>query len=160
MSTAVRRRTPTQRATDASRRVAQLLGLEDQKLAGIALMEVAAEQVERSQALHSEIRSTYRELAASTRIRSTSSTVPQQELVPLRRIETHEINIAAPLDPYFLLDLYGPRQLAAALSRYSKKKLLEGVQKVQSRHPDARPRPKSTNAQLVGFIVEHVVGPV
>lgn len=30
------------------------------------------------------------------------------DLVPIRRIEGREIDPAAPLDPYFLLDLYGP----------------------------------------------------
>jgi hypothetical protein len=156
MSTATRSRTASQRATDAAKRVAAQLGLEDVKLVTAALLEVAADIVENDATARSDVKSIYQELVVSTQARPPKVVQPAVELVPLRRIEAHEINIAAPLNPYFLLELYGPNQLSAALNRYPKKKLLEGVEAVQKRHPNAKPRAKSTSAQLVEFIVQQV----
>lgn len=157
MSTALRPRTPTQRGSDAVKRVAAQLGLDDVKLVTAALLIVAADIVEHAPHIRDEVQKEYRELAASARARPPKVSEPEVELVPLRRIEAHEINIAAPLDPHFLLNLYGSHQLAAALRRYPKKKLLDAVAQVQRHHPNAKPKAKATNAQLVEFIVEHVV---
>ncbi|HEX2347982.1 MAG TPA: hypothetical protein VHI51_06040, partial [Ktedonobacterales bacterium] len=61
------------------------------------------------------------------------------DLKPIKSMEGRFRDPAAPVDPYFLLELYGPDQLALALSRYTAPRLREGVKAVQARHPGTKP---------------------
>jgi hypothetical protein len=83
--------------------------------------------------------------------------LPRKELVPIKEIPGHEINIARALDPYFLLELYGAHQLRDALAEQTTANLREAVALVKERNKGSQPRGR-TAAAIIDYIVEHVVG--
>jgi hypothetical protein len=163
MSTAIetRKRTPTQRVTDAAQQVATTLGLDDQKRVSAALAEAAAEAVRRDSLFAARVRLLYQEMAPApstrrpTRGRGTRA-APDVELVPIKQVNKF-INPAAAPDPYFLLELYGAKQLPLALQRYTVARLREAVELVQQRNPGTKPSGK-TRQHLIDYIVERVSG--
>jgi hypothetical protein len=162
MSTVVegtRRLTPTQRVTEAAQQVASTLGLEDQKRVSAALAEAAAEAVRRDSLFAARVRILYKEMtpAPATRRATAGGTraAPDVELVPIKQVEGWFLNPGAPPDPYFLLELYGPKQLPLALQRYTVARLREAVELVQQRNPGTGPRGKTRQA-LIDYIVAHV----
>lgn len=155
--------TVTQRTAEATREVAETLGLQDLKRVAAALSEAAAEGVRKNTAFAAHVRKLYEEMApkpaaTSTRKRSQAKTsAPDIELIPIKQVEGI-LNPAAPPDPYFLVDLYGPHQLRLALTRYTPARIREAVAPVKSRSGGARPSGTSRQA-LIDYIVEHVAGP-
>jgi hypothetical protein len=166
MSTVVdgtRRLTPTQRVTKAAQQVATTLGLEDQKRVSAALAEAAAEAVRRDSLFAARVRIIYNQMTPAPATHRTTTpgrgtrAAPDVELVPIKQVEGWFLNPGAPPDPYFLMELYGPKQLPLALQRYTVARLREAVELVQQRNPGTRPSGK-TRQYLVDYIVEHVSG--
>jgi hypothetical protein len=160
--TETRKRTPTQRVTDAAQQVATILGLEDQKRVSAALAEAAAEAVRRDSLFAARVRLLYKEMAPTPSTRRTTTqgrgtrAAPDVELVPIKQVDRF-INPAAAPDPYFLLELYGAKQLPLALQRYTVARLREAVELVQERNPGTRPTGK-TRQHLIDYIVGRVSG--
>jgi hypothetical protein len=165
MSTAIetRKRTPTQRVTEAAQQVATTLGLEDQKRVSAALAEAAAEAVRRDSLFAARVRILYNQMTPAPATRRTTTqgrgtrAAPDVELVPIKQVEGWFLNPAAPPDPYFLLEVYGSKQLPLALQRYTVARLREAVELVQQRNPGTRPTGK-TRQHLIDYIVERVSG--
>jgi hypothetical protein len=121
--------TPQQRTTEALNQASQLLSLDDPKRLGAALAEVALEEAQRNPAFADRVCQCYEALAPRKAPRATQRGKTLQELlledadlIPLKRIERAEITIGCPVDPYFLVELYGSHQLSRALGRYPLKK--------------------------------------
>jgi hypothetical protein len=166
MSTVIestRKLTPTQRVAEAAQQVATTLGLEDQKRVSAALAEAAAEAVRRDSLFAARVRILYKEMTPAPPARRTPAqgrgtrAAPDVELVPIKQVEGWFLNPGAPPDPYFLLELYGPKQLPLALQRYTVARLREAVEAVQQRNPGTSPRGR-TRPALIDYIVEHVSG--
>src|SRR5258708_9485166 len=118
--------TVAQRSTRASEEAAAILGFGDVKLAGAVVLESALEELRQNRAFAQRIREAY-QLAAKpkkTPARKTAArpAKPKVELKPLRTDETHQINIAAALDPYYLYEVFGAEQLPLALRQFTAKK--------------------------------------
>jgi hypothetical protein len=153
-----------QRASRAAEAVAQYLELDDARRVTAALAEVAAEEVVRNPSMALRIRTRYEELAPA-RKRRTSSTSrsdskppkAQRTLVPLKIVETGDVNIGATLDPYRLYDIYGADQLADALDEYTLASLKEAVELVQERHPGTKPTNKGQREPIIQYIVRYVL---
>ena len=147
--------TTTQRAAAAVQQAAEELGLVDVKRLSLALTIAAAESLRGRDALAERVRSVYDDLAprrATTRGGRKKSLAAEDDLIPVKVAEGHYIDPAAPPDPYFLLDLYGPEQLARALGRYTTPRLRLAVKAVQARHPGIKPGGTDKQA-LIDYIV-------
>jgi hypothetical protein len=158
VSTTLDQPTIQQRASAATAQLRQALGLDDLKLLSAAVAEAAAVEAARNAEFFARIRRIYEELA-SMRVRQPrwrASNRPKTQLVPLPGTEGARFDPFAPLDPYLLLRLYGPRQLRAALSAYSYATLREAVAQVQQKNPGTRPKDRRKTESLIEYIVEHL----
>lgn len=148
----------------AARSLASALGLPDAGRAGAAALLVAAEEVERNSSFAARVRSAYDLLPAgkptrgSTSGRAAVAKILSSTLTPIRHVEGREINLAAPLDPYFLLEVYGAHQLRQALDLFPLAKLKEGLPAVMERHPGTKPSSKASKAAVIDYLVRVVAG--
>ncbi|HEU0028908.1 MAG TPA: hypothetical protein VFQ25_17515 [Ktedonobacterales bacterium] len=78
--------------------------------------------------------------------------------IPIRTGTPEEYNPYAAFDPYKLVWEYGERQLRGVLMRGTQRDLREAVSIVQARNPGTAPQNKTNNADMVNYIMEHVVG--
>jgi len=154
MATLMKRKLST---NEAAKLASAVLDLDDLKRLAIALAEAAAEEVVRSRAFADRVRALYGEVPTSTG-KSTGASALQIDLVPIRRIEGRDIDPAAPLDPYFLLDLYGPGQLERALGLFPVAKLKEASAKVERQHPGTKPTNRASKAALIIYIMDKLMG--
>lgn len=160
MSTSLASKTlaPTQRITEAGAKAAQQLHREDGRLMAAALAEMAFEEVIRNPSFAVRVLGRYDELVSVKPRRTIQKTErpSRVDLVPIREIPGREIDLSAPPDPYFLLDLYGSAQLAAALNRHTTVNLRPAVATVKQRNPGTRPSGSSKSA-LIEYIVRYVM---
>jgi hypothetical protein len=150
-----------QRASDATGRLRTLFDVADLKVLSAAVAEAAADEAVRNPAFRTRVRRLYDELAALSPGRPRPLTrlgesQAEGEPVPLPGTEAIHIDPFAPLDPYILLRLYGPRQMRPALARYSFTSLKEAAKTVRDRHPSTKPRDGRKADALLDYIVEHV----
>jgi hypothetical protein len=141
--------------TEAARLASVRLELDDLKRLAVALAEAAAEEVIRNRAFAERVLALYAEVPTAARRVKVSSAF-DVELVPIKNIEGREINPAAPLDPYFLLDAYGPQQLEQALNLFPVAKLKEAAVMVESRNAGTKPKNRGMKAALISYIVEQL----
>lgn len=158
MSSAVKTKpeTPTQRAASAVKRMAETLQLEDSKRLSFALTIAAAEYSQVDDVMASRVQAIYKELApgsvkTGSSTRDSSSSV-EDDLVPIKTVEGRYIDPAGPPNPYFLLELYGDKQLARALNRYTAPRLRLAVKEVQAQNPGTKPKSGSKQA-MIDYIV-------
>jgi hypothetical protein len=154
--------TQSQRIASAAEQIGTALGLDNHKLLGAILAEAAAQEARRNAAFAEHIREMYLAEAKPTR-QARSARQPKQpklpkpELRPIKRVESHEINIAAALDPYYLYEVYGADQLPLALDEFTVTKLKEAVEAVQKRHPGTKPTNSRNKPAVIDYIVRYVV---
>lgn len=158
-------RSVSQRSIQATRRLREVLALDDLKFLATAIAEVAAEEAAGNPAFAARIRATYHELEALRPPQRTprgahgAPGTPGAVLVPLHAIDDgKEIDPYAPPDPYFLRDLYGDPQLRRALERYSLARLQEAATAIEQGHPGTKPRNRGRKAAIIDYIVAHVSG--
>jgi len=154
--------TQSQRIAAVAEEIGATLGLDNHKLLGAILAEAAAEEARRNATFAEHIRAMYQAETKPTRqARTTRQSKlpkpPKPELRPLKRVESHEINIAAALDPYYLYEVYGADQLPLALDEFTVTKLKEAVQAVQKRHPDTKPTNSRNKPAVIDYVVRYVV---
>lgn len=146
-------RTPT--ITEIAERTSKQLGLPDVKRVSVALAEIAAQEAERNRAFAERVRALYVSLAP-TRERTKMVTAFDVKLVPIKHVQGRELNPAEPLDPYFLLEIYGPAQFPTALSIFPVAKLKEGAAIVERRHPGTKPTNRGQKQPLIEYMVQWV----
>ena len=76
-------------------------------------------------------------------------------LTPVRHMEGREINLAAPLDPYFLLEVYGAGQLRQAMELFPLAKLKEGLPAVMERYPGTKPTSNASKAAVIDYLAHY-----
>jgi hypothetical protein len=149
-------------SSTAARSLASALGLADAGRAGIAALLVAAEEVEQNSHFAARVRAAYdllpesKPTPRSTRGQDGVAKILSSTLTPIRHVEGREINLAAPLDPYFLLEVYGAGQLRQALDLFPLAKLKEGLPAVIERHPGTKPASKASKAAVIDYMVRYV----
>jgi hypothetical protein len=159
--------TIAQRATEATARASRFLHLEDTKRLAAAIAEAAADELVRNHAFAELVRGRYGQLAPRKPVRTTPRTttprpkmtgvtLPDDDLIPIKRIEGQRITLAGPVDPYFLHEFYGAHQLRRALERHPLRKLQEASALVEERNPGTRPTKKTDKVAIVDYIVAHV----
>lgn len=126
----------------------------NQAVAFTAALEVINEWLASDRSMQARLREKYTELAALAKGPQKADLGPVPTPLEGRTLSTPYGH----LDPYQLLESYGPGQLRAALVRAPQRLLREGVNIVQAREPATKPIGRR-NADLIDFIVEHVAGP-
>jgi hypothetical protein len=155
MSAAVK---PTLSPTEAAKRVAQALGLDDTKRVGIALAAVAAEQVQVNPTFAARVRALYATLAPSASTKKpTTAKALVTDLVPIKHVTGFQLNPAAPVDPYLVYEAYGAAQLPKALDLFPLAKLKESAALVEERNPGTKPVSRSSKTSVIDYIVHYVV---
>jgi hypothetical protein len=149
MPTTVKRKLST---AEAAKHASVVLGLDDLKRLGIALAEAAADEATSNRAFAEKVRLIYSAIPVTGKKQSVESA----DLVPIKKIPGRAFDPSAPLDPYFLLDLYGQHQLSAALEREPLSRLKEAVAIVEQRYPGTRPKNKAQKASNINYILELV----
>ncbi len=154
MSSAVKSKpaTAAQRSAAAVEQALGILGFEDSKRLSAALTIAATDRLLNDPSLKEYIRTLYEELAPKRVAATKPPKSTDVELKPVKSMEGRFRDPSAPVDPYFLLELYGPDQLKLALSRYTAPRLREGVKAVQARHPGTKPEGAGKQA-LIDYIV-------
>lgn len=151
-----------QRIRSATQQLQELTGANDAKLLSAAAAEAAAAEAAHNSAFRAAVRRIYDELvsqAPSSRTTGSAQSPKAQpvDLVPLPGTEGARFDPFAPLDPYALLRLYGPQQLAAALSGYSAAALRRAATIVRQKHPQTKPTDARKVDALIGYIVEQLI---
>lgn len=148
-------------ATEAAKQAAFSLGLDDVKRVGIALAAAAADEVSSNARFAEKVRLLYSVAPASAATTRSTRSTETVELVPLKPVPpgTRIINPAAPLDPYFIYDVYGVEQLPRALALFPLEKLKEATAKVEQRNPGTKPKSRGSKAGHIDYIVAHIRPP-
>jgi hypothetical protein len=155
--------TVAQRAAQAAEQAAKYLGVSNTKVLAAVLAEIAVQELRYNRSFADRLRSAYESAAPkpkppTKRVGEPQPKAPKVKLTPIKDVGTHEINIAAQVDPYYLYEVFGAAQLPLALGTFSKKKLVdEVVPIVQRRHPEAKPGGKADKQAVIAFVVQYVV---
>ncbi len=165
MSTITDQKPPTvaQRTAQAAEKSARYLDLPDAKLLGAVLAEVAADELRHNRTFADRVQAAYQAAAPKPkqpRPKTTTSKAskPKVTLVPINDVGPHMIDIAGVVDPFYLYEVFGAKQLPLALDNFSKGKLLdEVVPIVLKRHPGPLPAKSATKQSVIAFIVQRVV---
>jgi len=164
--------TPAQRGAAALERAqAALPDATNAKLLQAAILEAAAAALADDPSFAARVRGRYAELAAPParakgqggKAGRAARVTPKvsdllEPLVPVKRIPNYEVTIEGPLDPYVLLDVFGPHQLERALSQRSLADVRKAAAIVQGRQPGVQPEGRAGKAKLIAFIVECLIG--
>lgn len=166
MSTATTNQKPptiAQRTAEAAEKSARYLSVENAKLLGAVLAEVAYDELKFNRTFADRVRAAYEASAPKPKPKvqkppRATTTKPKVTLVPIKDVGPHYMDITAAVDPYLLYEVFGAKQLPDALRRFSKKKLLEeAVPYVQKRYPGEQPAKSATLEGVIAFIVQRVV---
>lgn len=159
MSTTAKRKLTV---ADAAKHAGIVLNLNDSKLLGIALAYAASEEIEHNVHFAAQVRTVYEALASASNGTgskgrgSVGAKAPAVNLMPMKHVEGYELNLAAPLDPYFLYEVYGSHQLPVALDLFSVNRLKEASALVQERNAGTKPANRSSKQALIDYIIHYV----
>jgi hypothetical protein len=83
---------------------------------------------------------------------------PKSAPIPIAAVGIERLNPYGKLDPYVILDGYGPDQLRAVLERASAYRLREAIEVVQEHEPGLKAPAKGRKEVMVDYLVEVVAG--
>lgn len=123
-----------------------------------AALEAVSERLIRDAEFQQSFRRAYEELATlgAPKQNGTGSPVPRPKPASAG---TPRYNPLAKLNPYDMAQRYEHSDLRAVLENISQALLREGVDTVQSRNPGTKPASRTKKADMVDYIIEHVLGP-
>ena len=123
----------------------------------IALVEMVNEQLAGDEAFQQSLRQRYQELEALGAAKQKAARAISP--VPINPPSLDEYTPYGKFNPYTTLREYGPAQLRAVLELSTLRDLKEAVDMVQAREPGTKPASRSKKADMVDYLMEHVVGP-
>ncbi len=145
----------SRRKTLATHQITSAVG-SDQAAAVIAALEVVAERLAWDTDMERSLLQKYAELMDLSRPRPSSGTGSAPR--PKGALALGEYNPLGKLDPYQLSKNYEPDQLRTVLASATVTMLREAVDAVQAREPGTKPTSRSKKADMIDYIVDHVVG--
>lgn len=149
--------TPSQRKTLATQNIVNSLGASDQGKAITAALETISDRLAYDTDIQQSLRQKYGELEALDKKAPKPDLGP--EPIPISGSGLEHYNPYAKFDPYVLLHDYGRDQLRAVLLRATSAHLREAVGIVKEHNPGTKPTEGRSNAGMIDYIVEYVVGP-
>jgi hypothetical protein len=149
MSAARRKTLATQQITDVAG--------SNRTLAITAALEVVAERLAWDANVQQSLHQKYAELLALSqpKPRNGVSSMPK----PKGLLALGEFNPLGKLDPYLVSRNYEPGELRQVLGYATAASLKVAVAIVQAREPGTAPKSRTKKADMIDYIVEHVVGP-
>ncbi|MGH2504176.1 MAG: hypothetical protein ACRDID_16840 [Ktedonobacterales bacterium] len=131
----------------------------DEKRMQAALAEVALDELGRNPGFAVRVRNRYEELAPvkATKPSKASSKASKPKLVPIKEMPGFQLDVTRRLDPWFILEYFGPEQLDTALRMQTIGNLREAIAVVEERYPGSTPRGKLTKEIAITFILQHVL---
>jgi len=152
------RRTTSQRASEATTHLRQVLELDDLKILSTALAEVAAKEAQNNAAFAEQIRNVYAEILAANPTKSTVTKKSSEpaKLIPIGNIEDETVSPYGELNPRIILKLYGAEQFPTALGEYTLVSLKEAAELIIQQHPGTKPKSKSKKDDVIAYIIQHV----
>jgi hypothetical protein len=131
----------------------------DEKRMQAALAEIATEELSRNPAFAVRVRNRYEELAPvkAARPPKASSKTPKSKLVPIKELPSFKLDATRRLDPWFILEYFGPEQLDTALRMQTIGNLREAIAVVEERYPGSAPKGKLTKEVAITFILRQVL---
>lgn len=150
--------TIAQRASGAAARAIQRLGFTDEKRMLAALSEVAVDELEGNASFASRVRIRYEELAPQKPPKTPKP--PKSEkvrLVPIKVLPNLDLDATRRVDPWFILEYFGPTQLEPALRMQTIGNLREAVSVVEERYPGTAPKGKLTKESAIMYILRHTL---
>jgi hypothetical protein len=151
--------TATERATQATAQLRELFGFENLKAMSIAIAEVAAQEAKINPAFAERIQQVYHEVEKTVRRQGTSKAkrmVDRPKLTPIAKVEGYVPDPFAPLDPYFMLKIYGVEQFPLALEEQTLVSLKFAAKKLMESHPGTKPTSMARKDDVIAYIVEIV----
>lgn len=146
---------PKPNATEAVKKAAKHLALDDIKRLTDALLVVAAELTVRNDTVAEHVRAVYTALPA-TRTRARGTKLSIADFTPVKRVEGLVFDGIKPLDPYLLYESYGAQQLPQLLDFLSIARLKETASVVEIRNPGTKPTNRRQKASVIDYIVKYV----
>jgi hypothetical protein len=146
----------SRRKTLATQQITNAAG-SNQTLAITAALEVIAERLTWDSGVAQSLRQKYAELLelSQPKPNNGASSVPR----PKGTLGLGEFGSLSKLDPYVLSRNYEPWELRQVLGSATAARLKEAVEIVQTREPGTAPKGRTKKADMIDYIVEHVVGP-
>lgn len=161
MTAAQSEKPPTypQRVSAAAAAANARFNFTDEKRMQAALAEIASEELNRNPAFAVRVRNRYEELAPvkATSPAKASSKTSKPKLVPIKEMPGFQLDVTRRLDPWFILEYFGPRQLDTALRMQTLSNLREAIAVVEERYPGSAPKGKVTKETAVTYILRHVL---
>lgn len=160
-ATAGKALTTTQRASVAAAQANDRFNFTDEKRMLAALAEIALEEMGRNAGFALRVRGRYEELAPQKATRASKALkepkVQKPKLVPIKELPGFQLDATRRLDPWFILEYYGPEQLETALRMQTIGNLREAVALVEERFAGTAPKGKVSKEVAISYILEHVL---
>jgi hypothetical protein len=144
------------RKTLATQQITNVAG-SNQTLAVTAALEVIAERLAWDPNVQQSLREKYAELLelSQPKPRGSTGSVPK----PKGTLGLGEFSSLGKLDPYVLSRNYEPWELRQVLGSATAARLKQAIEVVQEHEPGTAPKNRTKKADMIDYIVEHVVGP-
>lgn len=153
----------SKRKTLATQQLLNSLAREDlaqvQDAAITAALEVVNEWLTWDTELRERLKQRYDELVSISPAKKKAPVDLGPVPVPIAGRGIEHFNPYGKFDPYQLIEEYGQQQLRAVLVRATQQLLREAVDIVQQHEPGTKPASRSSNTEMIDYIVQTVAGP-
>lgn len=153
--------TMMQRASLAAAQANDRFKFSDEKRMLAALSEIALEEMGRNAGFALRVRGRYEELAPQKTPKAPKSLkepkAQKPNLVPIKELPGFQLDATRRLDPWFILEYFGPEQLETALRMQTIGNLREAIALVEERFAGTAPKGKVTKEVAVSYILKHVL---
>lgn len=161
MTTTQSEKPPTyiQRVSAAAGSANARFNFTEEKRMQAALAEIALEEMSRNPGFAVRVRNRYEELAPVKVARSpkASTKSAKTKLVPIKELPSFQLDATRRLDPWFIIEYFGPDQLETALRMQTIGNLREAIAVVEERSPGSAPKGKLTKDIAITYILQHVL---
>jgi hypothetical protein len=156
--------TISQRTISATNHLQEIFGFKNLKALTAAIAEAALKEAQANPAFADKVRMLYDEMAQAKKPPTIKTKQPRErprvklQATPIAKVEGYIPDPYGPLDPYFMLKIYGEDQLPLALDDHTLDRLKVAADNLMQTHPGTKPKTKSKKADVIAYIVEIVTG--
>jgi hypothetical protein len=156
--------TVSQRTISATTQLQEIFGFKNLKALSAAIAEAAVKEARANPAFAERVRTLYQEFAPTKEAATPKGKQPSErpktklKATPIARVEGYIPDPYGPLDPSYMLKIYGPDQLPLALDDHTLDQLKVAADNLMKTHPGTKPKTKSKKADVIAYIVEIVTG--
>lgn len=147
-----------QRVSAAATAANERFNYTDEKRMQAALAEIAIDEMMRNPTFALRVRNRYDELAPQKPEKASKvAKAPKPKLAPIKELPGFQLDATRRLDPWFILEYYGEKQLETALRMQTIGNLREAITVVEERFPGTSPKGKVTKEVAIKYILEYTL---